>query len=414
MSTHETSALPGWAASVIGERRAAFQQHAALVLLAIALLAGNVGYVSLRRGFMAGPERVKELDHHFYIAMAGERPEGGERDPHSAVAPFCWRVLVPWIVRGLAPSGLTLDARFFLVTNLALLGFLLTLAAWLRRLGFTRQETALGLLLAGLTPGVVRWYEYQYWMTDPLGLFLVTLALLLVERGARLALAFTGVLGLATRESFLLVFPYYFARRWRERGFWRSLLETPAVALAPIAVFVLVRSLVEPLEGGDMLAAARSVLAFRWRHISDNQPYFMTLGSFGALLPLALLSPRSLLEMARRRIEACVFIVLTYATLAVGNNTDRLLCYALPLWLAAALRQARLLEPSGRSSWAWAALIVGVQTLFYAETRFGARGMSLYQPTSWPVVVACALLWIVARWRLRRLAACRAPVPRAC
>ena len=148
-------------------------------LLAILLLAANVACVSARFGFLHKAKQVKEYDHWRYIEMArGEqgRPEL-QREP-----PYCFRLAIPFVAGALTRAGLSENASFFALTNTALFGFLLLLWLHLRDLGFSLPLRVAGLLVTGLTQGAVRWFEYQYWMTDPAALFLVMLAFFLVER----------------------------------------------------------------------------------------------------------------------------------------------------------------------------------------------------------------------------------------
>ena len=103
-------------------------------LLAVLLLAVNVASVASQLGFLHKAKQVKEYDHWRYIEMA-RGPEGRpalQREP-----PYCFRVAIPALVRGLKHLGLSENAAFFLVTNAVLFGFLLLLWLHLRDLGFS-------------------------------------------------------------------------------------------------------------------------------------------------------------------------------------------------------------------------------------------------------------------------------------
>ena len=139
-------------------------------LLAVLVLGVNVGTVSARLGFLHKAKQVKETDQWRYIEMA--------RDPHrtrplSREATYCWRVFVPVTARLMMRSGLSLNLSFWLITNISLFVFLLVTWIYLRDLGFETSYRVTGLLLLGLTQGAVRWYEYQYWMSDPPALALI-------------------------------------------------------------------------------------------------------------------------------------------------------------------------------------------------------------------------------------------------
>ena len=130
----------------------------------VLVLGLNVLAVSSRLGFLHKPKQVKEYDHWRYIEMA----RGAEGRPAlQKEPPYCFRLAVPALVRGLTRLGLSENAAFFLVTNAGLFGFLLVLWLHLRDLGFALPLRVTGLLVAGFTQGAVRWFEYQYWMTDP-------------------------------------------------------------------------------------------------------------------------------------------------------------------------------------------------------------------------------------------------------
>src|SRR5437899_421139 len=58
-------------------------------------------------------------------------------DPAAHHAPFCWRVLVPWLVYVLTRLGLPLQSGFFLITVISLCGTVIGIYALLRLSGAT-------------------------------------------------------------------------------------------------------------------------------------------------------------------------------------------------------------------------------------------------------------------------------------
>src|SRR5689334_13537913 len=142
--------------------------------LAALLVAANAGYVASKLGFVHRVRAVMETDHKHYIRMA-TNPEEPE-DP-----PYAFRVAVPRIARGLMAWGLSVNQAFYTITQLSLVAFLACTFLFLRARGFTPEISALCVALMGLTQGAVRWFEYQYWMSDPLCLALVAAAVLAIE-----------------------------------------------------------------------------------------------------------------------------------------------------------------------------------------------------------------------------------------
>jgi hypothetical protein len=383
---------------VLERRAGAIAGVLALLLLAlsVAVVASGLGPPPHR------PRQVKELDHYRYIALA-EAPPLRPEDPRARERPFVHRVLVPALVWSLTRvSGISVHTGFWLTTLLALCGWLFVLFLWLRGAGFDDRTALVGVALAGLVPGAARWYAYQYWMCDPLCLLLVGLGLLSARQGRRSALGAVSVAGVLTRESYVLV-PVWATLRWvREQGARRGLSRAAATFAAAAAAWLAVR-LAAPVEGGpSLLEAAGESLAFRARHLFGNQWYFATLGSFGVLVPLLLLRLRHAPAALKGRAEDAALLLLVYGSLALANNTDRLLAYALPVLLPPALRAlGELSRVWGRGPAAAAALLG--QAWFYAATpAWGEPGLSLYQPVRWSVVVLCALLWAAGAAGLRR------------
>jgi hypothetical protein len=370
-------------------------------LLALLLLALNAWSVSSQLGFLHKPKQVKEYDHWRYVEMA-RGPEGRpalQREP-----PYCFRLAVPGLVRALTFVGLSVNAGFFLVTNTALFGFLLVLWIHLRDLGFDLALRVGGLVVVGLTQGAVRWFEYQYWMSDPAALFLVALAFLLLERGRWIPLLATSVLAAFVRETYVLVYPYVFLRDVRTgRPLLPATARAAALAAAPLAILVAIRRLVTPNQPDDFVSGIVDSTTFRWNHLLDNQPYVLTVGAFGVLVPLVLLFPARLPALVRRHYDRALYVLSVYATLAISNNSERPLAYALPALLPSALALLRaFLDEARLPSLPVLATVVSAQAVFWSGQRWAEMGMSIYQPVRWTTVGTMAALWLAAQVALRR------------
>jgi hypothetical protein len=390
------------------------------VLLAVLMLALNVASVSARLGFLHKPKQVKEYDHWRYLEMA--RGEAGQTALRHE-PPYCFRLAVPAVVHALMRLGLSDNAGFFLVTNASLFGFLLLLFVHLRDLGFGLPLRVTGLLVVGLTQGAVRWFEYQYWMTDPAALFLVVLAFFLIERRRDVPLALTSLLAAFVRETYVLVYPYFFlhqlrraeapgaessvattrTRRATAAAWARAGLRTLALAAPAIAVLVAIRHLVTANQPDSFVAGIVDSMGFRWAHRYDSQAYVLTIGSFGVLVPLLLLFPSRVPRLVRRHFDRALFVLSVYATLAISNNNERPLSYALPALLPAALWCLRaFLEETGLPAGPVLAGVVALQAVFWLGQRFAESGMSIYQPVNWTTCAAMAAAWLAAQWLLAR------------
>jgi len=306
---------------------------------------------------------------------------------------------VPAAAHLLTRTGLKLNLAFWLLTNAALFGFLLALERYLALLGFEFHERLLGLALVGLVQGCVRWFEYQYWMTDPEGLFLVVLALVLLHRERLSALGGLNVIAALVRETQVIVYPYVFFQRLERHG-WRAALRTTLlVALPSVLLFVALRRLIVPLSGPALMDAIADNLDFRFRHLFDNQIYLMTVGTWGVLVPLALLFPTRALSLGRRQLAPLALLVTVYVTtFLISNNNERPLAYAVPAVLPAALDGLRrFVALSGLRFAHVATVVLALQFFVYQQTLFGGLGISIYQPTNLMVLGVLAAAYVVAR-----------------
>jgi hypothetical protein len=93
---------------------------------------------------------------------------------------------------------------------------------------------------------------------------------------------------------------------------------------------------------------------------------------------------------------------MTYASLAFANNTDRLLAYALPAVVPAALTNLRRVAIGCRVGFTPCALVaLAAQALMYLVTPFHIPGASVYQQTNLSMVALLAALWLAGRVLLR-------------
>jgi hypothetical protein len=257
-------------------------------------------------------------------------------------------------------------------------------------------------LLVGLTQGAVRWYEYQYWMTDPPSLFFLVLALLLVRQDRVPALYPLGAVAALVREHNVVVVPFQWLNALK-RGV--PLLRATAVAVAlavpPLLVLAALRHRIQPVDQGSLLADMVDTLGFRWRHRED-QLYQLSVGSLGVVFPLLLFLPSRIPRLMRRHPDSLLVVAFFYGLLLVANNTEREIAYALPVLLPAALVQLRDFAREARLPPApLAALAVALQALFFHQQRFLDAGSSMYQPTNLTVVAAMAAFWLAAQTALR-------------
>ncbi|MBK5254581.1 MAG: hypothetical protein JJE39_00965 [Vicinamibacteria bacterium] len=372
--------------------------------LAALIVAANAGYVASKLGVVHRVRDVMETDHRHYIHMAMSPQEA--EDP-----PYAFRVAVPTLARGLMAWGLSVNQAFYALTQISLGAFLACTFLFLRARGFTPEVSALVLVLMGLTQGAVRWFEYQYWMSDPLCMALVAAAILAIEVDTswRLAIpiAFAGGF---VRESFVLILPFAFFRTLARHDIKQALLRTVAIAAAFFSVSLSLHAVITPIAPDDWWSGIVDSMGFRYRRLFDSQWYVLTFGTWGVFVPLALAEIRAVARRLRDNLDLVTLTLATYATLIISNNTERPLAYA---WLAVAAAGAAGLRsltavirtPYRHPFHRVAAVCLGAQMVHFGLTRWNdLSGSSLYQPANFIVtglMLALGLVWALVFARLK-------------
>ncbi len=366
--------------------------------LATLLVAANAGYVASKLGFVHRVRAVMETDHKHYIHMA-TNPEEPE-DP-----PYAFRVATPKLARGLMAWGLSVNQAFYAITQFSLVAFLACTFLFLRARGFTPEISALAVALMGLTQGAVRWFEYQYWMSDPLCLALVAAAILAIQLDSSWRIAI--VLGFAAgfvRESFVLVLPFAFFHTLERHGLKQAALRTAAIAAAFFSVSLALHALITPIAPDDWWSGVVDSMGFRYRRLFESQWYVLTIGTWGVFVPLALADVRAFPRRVRENLDLTFLTLATYGTLVISNNTERPLAYAWPAMAAAGAAGirgllARIPAPLGNPLHRLTAVCVGAQLVHFGLTRWNdLAGSSLYQPANYAVAGLMSALWLA--WAL--------------
>lgn len=366
--------------------------------LATLLVAANAGYVASKLGFVHRVRAVMETDHKHYIHMATN--PGEPEDP-----PYAFRVATPRIARGLMAWGLSVNQAFYAITQFSLIAFLACTFLFLRARGFTPEISALAIALMGLTQGAVRWFEYQYWMSDAVCLALVAAAVLAIQLDTpwRLAIGLGFAAGFV-RESFVLVLPFAFFHTLKRHDLKQATVRTAAIAAAFFAVSLTLHALITPIAPDDWWSGIADSMGFRYRRLFESQWYVLTIGTWGVFVPIALADYRAVARRVRENLDLTFLTLATYGTLVISNNTERPLAYA---WAAiaaagaAGIRSllAKIPAPLGNPFQRLTAVCVGAQLVHFGLTRWNdLAGSSLYQPANYAVTGMMLALWLA--WAL--------------
>jgi len=275
------------------------------------------------------------LDHHKYIYMA--------QFPFKLhIAPFCWRILNPLLVR-ILPFSLPMNFLFISLISLIATGILSF--SILKKIKKDFVLSLAGVILFFSLSWATRIPLFDFWLPDSLAFLFMAggIYAILINKDYLFFLCLT--LGVLVKESVIFIVPLYYtlkAKRLIER---RLLAKTALIAGIPILLLFSLRHFIEPLNGNpDYMARIPSYLMGK----GEMQPYsltllFRTIGleriksfSFAAVrqwtlepfsLLAILLALISLKKNMRLFVRLSPFLLLVYSQLFFAHDTQRLLVY---------------------------------------------------------------------------------------
>jgi hypothetical protein len=265
-------------------------------------------------------------DGGFYVRMA--------RDPGTFVdPPWGYRILMPWLVAALPGSTELGFAAVTVVTVSAAAALLFALVR--RTLGATPAWWSVAFfLVSGATAGALG----NPYLVDPLAFLFVIAGFLLAFTRHWIWLALLLAVGVLAKETVLFVVGVALLV-----GLWTvpraRLWQLAAVIAAPVAVYLLLHK--TPLVFShrwehSYLGEVRRIIPYERRQVGlVRAPVQAVLYSFGPLW-VALVAGYKHLER-RWRLSTLPWLALVLSGLAVGEDWPRLLGYAFPVVIAAAV-----------------------------------------------------------------------------
>jgi hypothetical protein len=267
----------------------------------------------------------------------------------TAEAPFAYRVLMPWALRGLSVLNGTNDLVLADVglRIVVLFGLMVLLRRWMRHFVHPVLADASPLLLGVLLLGTFDWYWPYDFSTV---LFWTACLVALVERRYRLYLVLL-VIGAFNRETVAFLIGVFAATQWQSLGPRRTLLWSAGQCAALAAVFVGLRLAIRP-PGGELIEI----------HLLDNLQFLIGGNCVGVFENWMLLL-------------SSLGFVWMLAPWHWGRKSVflRRACWTLPAVALANLVAGRLAEPRIWNDWMPIALALAGQSLmeFAREERRG-------------------------------------------
>jgi len=344
------------------QRSAAWRER--ILIAALALLALAALYVRSDLLEPSHPDFARPWDHHKYIHMA----EGGAF--HYRVAPFCWRVGLPLMVRALP---LSIRDGFLFLTLMSLWAAGLLLYHTARSLEFSPRLSSAGMLLFYSLGWAVKYNLIHFWLSDAAAFAMVGAVIFLILRRRMAWAALALALGVTVKESVIFAAPLLYTLRAR-RAWDFDLLRSSLLTTLPALILLAALRVAVPIGNGDpsylatLPEALRTVhhgvsdfdLGYLWREhglrrLSAPTLFDLKEISIWSWGPLVLLVP--FFPLARPRaifIRMAPLLLLAYAQLLLASNSQRLVVLASPAMilpgLAVLKRWGHWLR-AGESSW---------------------------------------------------------------
>jgi hypothetical protein len=284
------------------------------------------------------PDFELPRDHHKYIHMA----EGDILDFH--LAPFCWRVGVPLLVKVL-PFSTRMGFLTIALVSLWATGILLYFSA--RRFGFSPRLSATGTLLFYSLGWAAKFNLIHFWLSDAATLAMVGALILLVQQRRMVLVVLVLALGVLVKESLIFAAPLLYTLRARRLWDAPLLAQSILCTLPAVALLVLLRMII-PAGNSDVAylatlpeqlsvvhsGVANFDLGYLWREFGLQRltaPTLLNLKemSIWSWGPLVLLIPFFVLRRPREIfIRFTPFLLLAYAQLLLASNSQRLVVLA--------------------------------------------------------------------------------------
>ncbi len=254
-------------------------------------------------------------DHLAYHAMASDKPG-------SFPAPYCFRVLVPGLVKSLP---LSTETGFFLQTLFFLWSSGLILFLVLRELGESRFFAWSGLALFLGLNWAGKFTVWNFWLTDPALFFFGIAAFYATVRNNLAAFILAITLGVLAKEAILFTLPLYYGYHARKFLDWRLAGKTILAGLLPLGLVLAMRTFIPASNQYDLPELFREIgLPWLTRDIVGNI-LGGTTGTWG--VPVFLLAILGFLQEPRLRRAAVFFLPFVYLQPMFANNLDRLLVF---------------------------------------------------------------------------------------
>jgi hypothetical protein len=332
-----------------------------LALILLAIISVTTPLTEKNKGF--------DSDGVFYGAMAGEE----QIHPRlKSVAPFCWRVVTPFLASILPFSTLTNFTVLAFISNWLSLIILYIL---LRQLGFTKQLGVIGMLFY---TGIFWTAKFSFYSPAYIDyqtqLFILVILLLMVWEKYWWIIP-VMCMGVLQKESILIYAVVAYSHFASKRGWisWTSISYLLALLVVPFLTMLTAHALITPINDYSALVVFHYLKGLL---IPGFWPRFLLAIFSGlGLLPLIILFRLKIsIEFFAKNFHWLVVIIAGTALLFGGSDKARLFLYMLPAIIVCVINIIKNIceETSGSKVFAW--IMVTLLLHFYVGNYLTPMG----------------------------------------
>jgi hypothetical protein len=199
-----------------------------------------------------------EWQHFDYLKVVGQLPK------ITSDAPYCWRLLVPFLVY---ISPFPVETSFFINTFLSLLVCSLLVYYIVKELGFDKVYCWIAFFTFLSMINVVRINLIEFIAVDATAFMFMLLSIYFTQKENKLLFIVSTILGVLTKEITLIVIPFYFFYHAEKNIFDRkniSLLKKNIIwGLPAVFALLILRLLVTPAHNYNYFSLLHDFVNYR-------------------------------------------------------------------------------------------------------------------------------------------------------
>ena len=315
-----------------------------------------------------------------YIALAQGGPE-----QYASEAPFCWRILIPAVVRMIP---MVPERAFHLLTIASLIAAAILFLLYCRARDLSTNEIAAALCFFLFSRWITGRLLFEYALVDAEALVFILLIFWLSEIQAPRAITYGSlVIGVLCKELVIVAGVYVALREWsRARPMSERITMGILPIILPLAVLLTLHLTIKPGNNYSLFTELRhrmtstDPILLGYFHYTARQwgtfVYDATFGTWGAIALLVIMLGRKFFRRLVSRIESATVVCIIFIQPLVAWNLERLLIFAFPIIVVTCIEGLRDISwrKGPRPSillWSWVAL----QSLMFLHFLLFARGI---------------------------------------